>query len=374
MNRDTNGHKPATIAAHAGGSGAVDPTRAHVQPLYQTSVFDFPSIADSVGALSGNGEPVYGRHGGPNSDELERAVAQLEHGQAGLMTASGMGAITAAVLATCSQGDAVVVQRDVYGGTLSLLDQDLQRFGIEVRQVDVHDAGALARAFEGAKLVVAETISNPLLTQLDLKAVARATRAAGALLLVDNTFATPLGIRPLEHGADLVVHSVTKFLGGHHDLIAGILVGSTERVEAARGLAIRMGLCAAPFIAWLALRGLRSLDVRMCRAWENTRELASRLRGDERVRVVHEAKSCALVSFDLGSLEAAEKMVTSASLITLSPSLGGITTTLSHPATSSHRGLTETQQGELGIGPGLLRLSVGVEHVDDLWADLTRKG
>ncbi|MFT5051186.1 MAG: cystathionine beta-lyase/cystathionine gamma-synthase [Chlamydiales bacterium] len=371
MKRDHPSRNVATIAAHAGEGAPGDLPRAHVQPLYQTSVFDFPSIAASLPALSGNGEPVYGRHGGPNSHAFEDAVAQLEGAEAGLMTASGMGATTAAVLAICSQGDTVVVQRDAYGGTLALFEQDLQRFGITMRAVDAYDATAMGQAVKGAKLVLVESISNPLLKTVDLDEIARASHDAGARLLVDNTFATPLAIRPLEHGADLVIHSATKFIGGHHDLIAGVLVGSTDLIESARGLAIRTGLCAAPFIAWLALRGLRSLDVRMDRAWKNTRELARRLRDDPRVQTVYEAESCALVSFDLGTLEAAERLVSAASLITLSPTLGGITTTLSHPATSSHRDLTEAQRAEVGIGPGLLRMSVGVEHIDDLWGDLS---
>ena len=361
----------ATLAAHAGHPTPPSPARSHVEPLYQTSVFDFPSIDASVPAIAGEA-PAYGRHGVPNTDSLGRAVALLEGAEAGLATSSGMGATTAAILALCSAGDTVVVQRDAYGGTLAVMTRDLERLGIRPVAVDAYDLTILAEAARGAKLVVVESISNPLLKRVDLDAVGELCRSQGAMLVVDNTFATPLAVRPLEHGADLVVHSVTKFLGGHHDLIAGAVVGRRELVATAEGLAVRMGLTAQPFAAWLALRGIRSLDVRMRRAWKNAAELARRLAGDARVAEVHSTEECALVSFDLGSLEAAERMVTSTELIPLSPSLGGLTTTFSHPATSSHRALTEAQRTEIGVGPGLLRMSVGVEDVEDLWADLCR--
>ncbi len=364
--------RDATLAAHAGISEPASEIAPHTEPLYQTSVFDFPSIEASLPALAGKGGYVYARHGLPNCDSLAHAVAALEGAEAGVATSSGMAAVTAATLALCSAGDRAVVQSDAYGGTPAVFRRDFERLGIETTCVDAYDVDAVARALPGAKLLLVESISNPLLARVDLEALSARCRDAGATLLVDNTFATPIGYRPLEHGADGVLHSATKFLGGHHDLVAGALVGSRELVDAARGVAIRMGLHASPFSAWLAVRGIRTLEVRMRRAWETAAELAKRFAQDTRVSAVYSTEQCALVTFDLGSYEAAERFVASLSLITLSPSLGGVTTTVSHCATSSHRALSEEERAALGIGPGLLRLSVGVENVEDLWAELSR--
>jgi cystathionine beta-lyase/cystathionine gamma-synthase len=363
--------RDSTLAAHAGIPESASGIAPHVEPVYQTSVYDFPTIEASLPALAGEGGHVYARHGVPNSDSLGRAVAALEGAEAGLATSSGMGAIAAAVLSACSAGDRVLVQGDAYGGTTALFERDFARLGIDVEMVDAYDAEALSRGLPGAKLVLVESIANPLLATVDVEVVANACHENGARLVVDNTFATPLGRQPLAQGADLVVHSVTKFLGGHHDLCAGALVGESGWVRAAHGVAARMGLTAAPFTAWLAVRGIRTLDVRMRRAWETAAELATRLRGLGGVRTVYSADRCALVSFDVGSYEAAEHLVASLALITLSPSLGGATTTISHPATSSHRALSEQTRERLGIGPGLLRISVGIENVEDVWSDLS---
>jgi len=366
--------RDATLAAHAGIPEPRSEIAPHTQPLYQTSVYDFPSIDSSLPALAGKGGYVYGRNGLPNSDALARAVAALEGAEAGVATSSGMAAVTAVTLALCSAGDRAVIQSDAYGGTPAVFRRDFERLGIETVCVDAYDVQAVAAALPGAKLLLVESISNPLLRRVDLAALSVHCRDAGTALLVDNTFATPLGCRPLEHGADGVLHSATKFLGGHHDLLAGAFVGPRALVEATRGVITRMGLHASPMNAWLAVRGIRTLEVRMRRAWENAAELAKRLAADPRVSTVYSTENCALVSFDVGSYDAAERMVASLSLITFSPSLGGVTTTLSHCATSSHRALSDKERGALGIGPGMLRLSVGVENIEDLWNDLSRAG
>ncbi len=363
----------ATLAARAGRAeppsdqGVVP----HTEPLVQTSVYDFPTIAASLPALSGEGGYVYARNGLPNERALGDAVAVLEGAESGVATASGMGAIAAAVIAHSEAGTRVVVQRDAYGGTAAMFESDLAHLGIAASYVDAYDPNAVAMAADGASMVIVESISNPLLREVDVATLADVCRARNALLVVDNTFATPLGRSPLADGADLVVHSVTKFLGGHHDLCAGALVGAAALVEPARGVAIRMGLLCAPFPAWLALRGIRTLDVRMQRAWATAEDLADRLRGHDAVVAVHAAERCALVTFDVGSYENAERLVERMSLITLSPSLGGATTTASHPTTSSHRALNEEQLIGAGITQGMIRLSVGLEHPDDLWRDLS---
>ena len=363
----------ATLCAHAGVPRSLDSSekgpQSHVSPLYQISVFDFPSIESSLPALGGDGY-VYRRHGVPNTDELGAAVAALEGAEAGLSTGSGMAAIAAVMFALCESGDRVVVQRDAYGGTRGLFDHDLARAGVAVTYVDAYDAGAVEVALDGARVLMVETVSNPLLREVDVSALAAHCSSRGATLVVDNTFSTPLRDRPLDHGAHLVVHSATKFLGGHHDLSAGIVAGGSELVRRAAAVALRMGLGAAPFDAWLAVRGIRTLDVRMRRAWATAAELVIRLERHAAVRAVHHAPRCALVTFDVGDYAGAERFVKGLSLLTLSPSLGGVTTTVSHPATSSHRSVPPDERSAAGIGDGLVRISVGVEDLDDIWRDL----
>ena len=370
-------HSPATIAAHTVRAPAPESLppglrgAPSAEPLYQTSVFDFDTIESADAPLAGAGGYVYARYGLPNPRTLELTVAALEGTADALATSSGMSAIACCVLAAARAGDRVLLQADAYGGTLGLLRGDLSRLAIETELVDAYDPAAVARALaRPAKLMIVETLSNPLVRETDVATLARVCRERGALLAVDNTFATPVLRRPAADGADLVLHSATKFLGGHHDLCAGVLCGTAEFVGAARGVAKRFGMTAAPFDAWLACRGLRTLDVRIERAQANTRSLAAWLRADTRVRAVHHPGWGAMLSFDTGSAEAASRVVAAARLLTLTPSLGGTTSTLSHPATSSHRGMPAQERRALGIGDGLLRLSAGLESIEDLTADL----
>ena len=216
-----------------------------------------------------------------------------------------------------------------------------------------------------AKIVVVETISNPLCREVDIPALAGVCRAEGALLLVDNTFATPVLERPIAAGAPLVLHSATKFLGGHHDLCAGVLAGEAEFIRLARGVARRFGMHAAPLDAWLCCRGIRTLAVRIERAQENARALADKLRGDGRVRGVCYPGRGAMLSFDVG--DGAEGVVGNGIGVA---GEGETATTVHHPATSSHANLAPDARRALGIGDGLLRLSVGIESVADLWGDI----
>jgi len=368
---------PATIAAHTvrapSPESLPDGERAtpSAEPLYQTSVFDFDSIEDSDGPLAGRGGYVYARYGLPNARSLELTLAALEGADDALATSSGMSAVACCVLAAAKAGERVLVQRDAYGGTLALLARDFARLGIAFESVDAYDVAAVDAALaRPAKVVIVETLSNPLVREVDVAKLAAVCRGRGALLAVDNTFATPVLRRPIEQGADLVIHSATKFLGGHHDLCAGVLAGGASFVAEARGVAKRFGMTAAPLDAWLACRGVRTLDVRMERAQATTSALAAWLRADRRVRAVHHPGWGAMLSFDVGGLAAASRVVRALSLVTLTPSLGGTTTTASHSATSSHRGMTADERAALGIGDGLLRLSVGLEAIDDLVRDL----
>jgi cystathionine beta-lyase/cystathionine gamma-synthase len=374
---DREKRAPATIAAHTvrapNPETLPDGERAtpSAEPLYQTSVFDFESIEDSDGPLAGAGGYVYARYGLPNARSLELTLAALEGADDALATSSGMSAVACCVLAAAKTGERVLVQRDAYGGTLTLLARDFARLGVTFEALDAYDVDAVRAALSRpAKLVIVETLSNPLIREVDVAKLADLCRERGALLAVDNTFATPVLRRPIGEGADLVIHSATKFLGGHHDLCAGVLAGGAAFVAEARGVAKRFGMTAAPLDAWLACRGVRTLDVRMQRAQATTSALASWLRADRRVRAVHHPGWGAMLSFDVGDLAAASRVVRALTLVTLTPSLGGTATTVSHSATSSHRGMTPAERAALGIGDGLLRLSVGLEDVDDLKRDL----
>lgn len=362
----------ATLAARGERAPApgIDVGRPSVEPLYQTSVFDFPSIESSLAAFEGDGY-VYTRNGRPNAQSLEHSLARLEGAEAALATASGMTAVLCALWTATKPGDRVLCQRDVYGGTRALLDADATRLGLSVEYVDAYEPAKVADGLSrGARLVFVETLSNPLLREVDVGALAWHTRASGAVLCVDNTMATPIYRRPLEQGADLVLHSVTKFLGGHHDLCAGALAGRRSLIELARSASVRMGLAAAPLDAWLATRGMRTLGVRMQRSQANARTLAPRLSEHASVRQVFYPGWGALLSLDVGDRAAAERLVTRCTNIRLTPSLGGTETALSHSASSSHRALTPDERARLGIGEGLLRMSVGLEEAEDLWAEL----
>jgi len=342
------------------------------EPLYLTSVFDFPSIAASEPAFDGAGY-VYARNGRPNLASLERSLAQLEEAESALTTASGMTAVLSALLCATRTGDRILCQRDVYGGTRALLDHDATRLGLQVEYVDAYEPAKVADGLtRGARFVLVETLSNPLLREVDVAALAWHTRAAGAVLCVDNTMATPIFRRPLTLGADLVLHSVTKFLGGHHDLCAGALAGRRALIDSARAAGVRMGLSAAPFDAWLAQRGLRTLSLRMQRSQATARTLAPLLGEHAAVRQLHYPGWGALLSFDLGDRAGAERLVTRCTNIRLTPSLGGTETALSHSSSSSHRALSPEERARLGIGEGLLRMSVGLEEPSDLWDELSR--
>ena len=362
---------PATLCAHGGAPRSIDlggGARAHVSPILQTTVFDFATIAESEPALGGDGY-VYRRNGMPNADELGTAVALLEGAEAGQATSSGMGAVAAVAMGLLSSGARALVQRDAYGGTPAFLDE-LGCFGVDVLAVDVYDPAALEPALDGAAMLLVESIANPLLRRAPIEELSRRCRERGVTLVVDNTFATPLGEQPLSRGADLALHSATKFLGGHHDACAGVVVGDAARVERIATVCRRAGLIASPLDAWLTVRGIRTLEVRLQRAWQTAAELADRLDQHPAVARVHRAERCALVTFDVGSRAAAEAVVAACRLITLSPSLGGTTTTLSHPASSSHVALSAEARAAAGIGDGLLRMCVGLESPADLWRDL----
>src|SRR5579884_93577 len=376
-------------AVHAGREPrARDPL---APPIVQTSVYVFDDLEDYDAVADGRRPGhLYARNSNENVAMLEAAVADLEGAEAGLATASGMAAISAAVSTFAPRPAPVVAAADTYGSTLGLLRQDLAPLGYELRVVDTGDLEAVERALTGAALLLCETITNPLCRVTDLEAICRLGAAHGVPVLVDNTFASPLLCRPLEAGAAAVVHSATKYIGGHSDLVAGVLVGDRALVERARARVIRNGACLGPFEAWLAVRGLRTLHLRMRRHSDNALCLARHLDGRPGVRVIHHPLlenspyfevasrllphgSGGMFALDLaGGREAVQTMLRRLRLVRFAASLGGVETTVSYPDLTSHRSLPPEERLARGITPGTVRISTGLEDPEDLAEDLTQ--
>ncbi|HEX7125607.1 MAG TPA: PLP-dependent transferase [Thermodesulfobacteriota bacterium] len=384
-----------TTAVHAGRDAAPSVTRPHAPPIVPAAVHEFEGLGQVDDLYEGRAPGyIYYRNGGPNQAALEAAVAALEgHGAPeppeGVAAASGMGAIAAVLFALCRAGDHVVAQSDLYGVTRALLEEEGARLGIETTFADATDAAALEAACRPTtRLLLVETLSNPLVRVADLEGAARVARGRGATLVVDNTFATPVHCRPLARGADVVVHSTAKMLSGHDDVGGGLAVAAPALAARIRATAVRLGPTLSAFDAWLALRGLRTLPLRAERAAANAAELAARLAGHPSVAAVHypglpghaqhvRARTLlaggfgAMLAFEVqGGREGADRVLGRLALIRLAPSLGGVATTTSYPASTSHRPLAADARRALGIGDGLIRLSVGIEGVEDLWRDL----
>jgi methionine-gamma-lyase len=361
---------------------------SHVPPLYQTSNFDYPSARAADAAASGRAY-LYTRDGNPTCDAMAAAIADLDGAEAGLAFASGMAALTTAVLGLCAPGDHIVASAGLYGGTTRALRELEARCGIALSLVPAWQSDAVATALRpNTRLVVVETMTNPLLRVADLPALAALARARGVNLLVDSTFTTPVLCRPIEHGASLVMHSVTKYLAGHSDVVAGVVVGEralVDRLLSVRGFA---GGVLDPFAAWLALRGLRTLALRMERQSENAARIAAALAELRGIAKVHYpglashpdhalaarlfAAPGAMVSFDVGDGEAARRVYDRVQVIARAASLGEVESLLTHPASFSHRALSPEERAQLGITDGLLRLSVGIEDWEDVVADVAQ--
>ena len=337
-------------------------------------------------ALSSQATAFYSRYGNPTVNDFEEAVADLERAEAARAFGSGMGAIAAAVLGLCSNGDHIVAQKQLYAGTQMLLNSVCPRMGIEVTFVDGTDPGAWAEAVIPGRTMVllAETPANPRLDLVDLRALGE---VKGPMKVVDSTFATPLAQRPLELGCDLVIHSVTKFLGGHNDVTLGVAAGARDLIDWLWGFAVLQGAVASPHEAAAATRGLRTLGVRLRRQSESAARIAAALEEDPRVESVrypglpsHPQHDLAvrqmalmggLVTFDVvGGLEAGSSLVEATRICRLATSLGGPETLVTHPASTTHVSLLPEELAAAGIGAGTIRMSVGLEDPDDLLADL----
>ncbi|MGC5330267.1 trans-sulfuration enzyme family protein [Micromonospora sp. DT62] len=374
-----------TIAVH--GDDGLSPGGAVSPPIVQSATFSAESDEQFAAvATETRGNAFYTRYGNPNHAQVAAVVAQLEGAEAGLVTASGMGAISTIALALLSAGDHVIVQRSTYGGTTSLVTGLLARFGVAFTQVDQTDTEAFVRALRPqTRLVLVETPSNPLLELTDLAAVVELAHANDALVAVDNTFATPVNQRPAEFGADLVWHSGTKYLGGHSDVSAGVIVGSADLVDRVWQTAIVTGSTLGPIDAWLLLRGIRTLSLRVDRHNANALALARAVEGHPAVRRVrypglpthpqHELAGRQMTGFggvlsvELRDGRAAAGLLDGLRLAKRAASLGSVSTLVVHPR-SMWAGIVDAEQlAATGIGEGLVRVSTGIEDTEDLVAD-----
>ncbi|WP_086827320.1 PLP-dependent aspartate aminotransferase family protein [Streptomyces sp. NRRL B-24572] len=360
-------------------------------PIVQSSAFAFDSAAELADAMADpDGRYVYSRRGNPTVRALEQTLAGLEGGEGAIAFASGMGAVSGVLLALLKPGDRVVAQRCLYGGTHAVLADLAERYGIEVVRISGDDPAEFeaAAVHPATRLLVLETIANPTGQVPDLPGLLAAARALGVTGVVDNSLASPVLCRPLELGADVVVHSTTKYLSGHSDVLGGAAVfadGALLRRVWPR--TVELGACADPFAAWLTLRGIPTLPLRMREHCANAAALAELLATRAGVTAVHYpwraghpsygtarkvlAGGGGLLSFELaGGREAGRAFIERVRIAKLALSLGGVETLVAHPASTSHRELSEGELAAAGIGAGLVRMSVGIEDVEDLWEDL----
>lgn len=363
-------------------------------PIYQTSVFTFEDLNDlELYFEQPDQKYMYTRYSNPNSAELAEEVNQLEGGAGAVATSSGMSAILAAMLTYCQAGDHVLCTEEIYGGSSALLSQELTRMGIAVTYVKNESLYTLDGFVQpNTKLLLSETMSNPLLRVVDLKRLAAETKRVGIKLVIDNTFASPIITKPLALGADLVIHSVTKYLSGHSDVTAGVVVAATAEDSARSKQIMRTyGLNLSPFESWLAARGLKTLRLRMRQHCANAQAVAEFLEQHSKVKQVwypglpqHPQHKLAkeqgnglfggMLSFRLqdDEPETVNRFMRALQHIPFAPSLAGVSTSISHPLGTSHRSLTVEQQQRLGITPGVIRLSVGIEEPGELIAELAQ--
>src|SRR5215208_3242618 len=366
-------------------------------PIYASTTFSHPNIETTDRVLGGEEQGYsYARYDNPTVRAFEEALVSLEapEAKAGIRAfafASGMAATHAALVAAELTGGGTVLAADqLYGSTATLLVQIFSASGVETRFIDAYDLGAVEKKVGELepRAIVVESISNPLLRVADIPEISKITRAAGAALIVDNTFGTPYLQRPLELGADIVVHSATKYISGHGDLTAGVVAAGPPYAAAVEQLRKLVGGVLGPFEAWLAHRGLKTLPLRMGRQCENARLISARLASHPKVAKVHHpalkdhpdaevarrvlSDTGGLVSFELeaGGREAAFAFLNALELCVKAPSLGDIYTLAIHPATSSHRELSPTRRERLGVKENLIRLSCGIEHPEDVISDL----
>jgi cystathionine beta-lyase/cystathionine gamma-synthase len=380
---DEPNQSPATRAITAGRAAS---GRSLAPALWASSTWESESLDDANRrATSVRHDGFYSRYCNPTVQSFEQAMSELEGAEESLAFASGMGAIASTVLALCSSGSHVVAQRQLYAGTLAFLQGPCARLGIETTFIDVAEPGAFAAAVQPGRtmVVLAETPSNPLLELADLDELGAIT---GPITVVDSTFATPLGQRPLDHGVDIALHSATKGIAGHNDATLGVISGDADLLAEIWAYAVLHGATPSPFDALNALRGIRTLGVRTRQQNESARSITVMLADHAKVAAIHypglsEHPQFALanrqllqygtvLSFDLGSRNAAAAFLDRVQLCRIAAARGGPETRVCHPATSTHASLTPDEQVETGVSEGLIRMSVGLEETVDLLADI----
>ncbi|MBY5993797.1 trans-sulfuration enzyme family protein [Ferrimonas balearica] len=359
-------------------------------PLYQSATFVFPDCQTGGARFGGEqAGPIYTRLGNPTTDELERRLALLEGADEAVAFGSGMGAVSAALLTLLQAGDHLVAATGLYGCTHALITEQLPRLGIQSTQVDFSDLDAVEAAMTAdTRVLFLETPVNPHLAVYDLDAIVALAKRKGVLTVVDNTFMTPLLQRPLRHGVDLVLHSATKYLNGHGDVVAGIVCGRTELMTPLRnGIRKDFGAILSPHDAWLILRGLKTLALRMERHCDNAMAVAHFLEAHPKVRKVHYpglsshpghrllgrqmSGAGGVLALELaGDFDTAMTFVNRLRLFTLAVSLGDAESLVQHPASMTHSPYSAEARAAAGIGDNLVRLAVGLEHIEDILADL----
>ena len=379
-----------TKLIHAGAHH--DPYGSATVPIYQTSTFGFQNSQQGADRFAGTADGfIYTRLGNPTIDALERQMAELEQGFGAIATSSGMGAVSTVYMALLDQGTHLVGTASVYGPSRLLAEKHLSRFGVASTWIDTTDLDNLRRAMRPTtRIVYTESVANPTMDVTDIRAAADIAHEHGAVLVVDNTFSSPYLHRPIEFGADVVLHSVTKYLNGHADVVGGIVVAKTEELyRRIRPLMTTLGCNMDPHQAYLVLRGLKTLALRIERAQASALTIASWLEAQPQVEWVryvglpshpqHELARRqmsgfgAMIAFGLkGGLEAGRTVMDNVKLATLAVSLGGVESLIEHPASMTHAGMSREHREESGITDGLVRYSVGIESVDDLIADLAQ--
>jgi cystathionine beta-lyase/cystathionine gamma-synthase len=373
-------HALATRAVH-GGDGPAAADEPVVPPLVQSVNF-----VQEIGTEEGLRYPRYGNV--PNAERLQRRLATLEGAEDALVLSSGMGATVCALLALLRPGDHLIASQWIYGGALRLIQDELPRFGIEATLIDPSVARDWRKRLRReTRAFFLESPANPTCRVVDFKPIRNLARELGLALVVDSTFASPVNFRPLEHGADVVIHSATKYLNGHNDVLAGVVLGTSSYIEEVRQKMMVWGQAPDPFACWLLERGLKTLDVRVRRQNENALRIAQWMTGRKEIQRVHypgleshpDHKVArtqmsgfgGMLAFELaGGGKAAERFLKRLKLVKHAPSLGGVESIVSEPRYTSHAHLTSDRRASLGIPDGFVRLSVGIEDAADLIADL----
>jgi len=387
--RKSDGLRPATRAIHSGEHLDIRPAVPTVNPIHLSTTFVFESTGDLDEVFDNPAQGyAYGRFGNPTVRALEATIAAIENTEASIVYPSGMAAINGVFTSLVKPGDHVIVSRDVYGATLTLLTGHFTEIGVHPHFVDVTDLDAVTSAANefSPKVLFAETISNPLIKVANIKALAEIGHGVGAKVVIDNTFASPSLVRPTDLGADLTLHSTTKYMAGHGDVLGGVVSGSEDLVTALRNVARINGAVPGPFDSWLCARGLKTLHLRMREHSANARKVVAWLEQDSRIERIYypgltnqidagqflSEDRGGMISFEVTGLEkeSAFRYLESVRVIEAGTSLGDVSSLTLHPATSSHRGLTPEQRLEWGIRDNLIRLSVGIEDVQDIIDDV----